>query len=65
MAHELGHLLLSSNSHASAGLMRANWTRPELSAAGKGMLGFTESQAQKMRARLGDDSVPAGSSRSR
>ena len=25
MAHELGHLLLGSNSHSAAGIMRAQW----------------------------------------
>ncbi len=27
IAHEIGHLLLNTNSHASAGLMRADWSR--------------------------------------
>ena len=30
MAHEIGHVLLNSNSHASSGLMRADWSRSEL-----------------------------------
>jgi hypothetical protein len=30
VAHELGHLLLSTRSHASAGLMRATWMQAEL-----------------------------------
>jgi hypothetical protein len=60
IAHELGHLLLGTNSHAAQGIMRANWKRQDLSLAGKGMLGFTEDQAQKMRGRLESASPPAG-----
>lgn len=30
MAHEIGHVLLNSNSHAPSGLMRADWSRTEL-----------------------------------
>lgn len=30
MAHEIGHVLLNSNSHAPSGLMRADWSRIEL-----------------------------------
>ena len=58
IAHELGHLLLGSNSHATAGIMRANWRKPEISAAGKGLLGFSETQAETMRERLENASVP-------
>jgi hypothetical protein len=30
MAHEIGHVLLNSNTHAPTGLMRANWSRNEM-----------------------------------
>jgi hypothetical protein len=60
IAHELGHLLLGTNSHAARGIMRANWKKQDLSLAGKGMLGFTENQAQKMRVRLESASLPVG-----
>jgi hypothetical protein len=30
IAHEIGHLMLNTNSHADAGLMRAGWSRNEL-----------------------------------
>ena len=44
MAHEIGHVLLSEDSHAPSGLMRANW---------QGMLGrvpgFMPSQAATLR----------------
>ena len=59
IAHELGHLLLGSNSHATTGIMRANWKKQDLSLASKGMLGFTEHQAQQMRVRL-ESGFPAG-----
>jgi len=68
IAHELGHLLLGTNSHAVRGIMRANWKRQDLSLARKGMLGFTENQAQRMRVRLESASPlagPLGASRSR
>jgi hypothetical protein len=32
IAHELGHLLLSTTAHSAEGLMRAEWTRDELRA---------------------------------
>jgi hypothetical protein len=51
-AHELGHLLLGTNSHSASGIMRATWQGHEFSAVGKGALGFTEIQGRKMKARL-------------
>ncbi len=35
MAHELGHLLLGSNSHTATGIMRARWQGEELRRAGE------------------------------
>lgn len=58
IAHELGHLLLGSDSHSASGIMRPTWKKEELSAATKGALGFTETQGQKMKARLGSRSLP-------
>ncbi len=48
-AHEIGHLLLGSNSHAPSGLMQAAWNlrRPQLSE-----WRFTRDDAAKMRRRL-------------
>ena len=68
MAHEVGHLLLGSNSHSSSGIMRARWQRQELFAAGKGTLGFSKAEARKMQNRLERARVPrepSGLSRSR
>jgi hypothetical protein len=41
MAHELGHLLLGTNSHSSDGLMRAQWNRGDLAEAARGNLLFS------------------------
>jgi hypothetical protein len=51
MAHELGHLLLGTNSHSPSGLMRAHWTREDLTNA-SGNLRFSEEQCLKIRSRL-------------
>ena len=47
-AHEIGHLLLGTNSHAPTGLMQASWNlkRPHLSE-----WRFTTKDAEKMRSR--------------
>jgi hypothetical protein len=52
MAHELGHLLLGSNSHAPTGIMRARWQGEELGRAARGSLLFTAEQSEHMRAKL-------------
>jgi hypothetical protein len=52
MAHELGHLLLGSNGHASQGIMRPRWQHEELVKAAMGTLVFTPEQAQRMSARV-------------
>ena len=52
MAHELGHLLLGSNSHASTGIMRAHWQGEELRHLSWGRLSFTNQQADHMRGKL-------------
>jgi len=52
MAHELGHLLLGTNSHAATGLMRALWNTEDFAAARMGRLVFTEEQSDRLRARL-------------
>jgi hypothetical protein len=50
MAHELGHLLLGSNSHSLTGLMRANWRTNDLIHMEQGGLPFSEEQSGKMKA---------------
>jgi hypothetical protein len=52
IAHEIGHLLLGTNSHAPAGLMRARWQPADLASASKGTLLFSTLQSQEMRNKL-------------
>lgn len=49
IAHEVGHLLLGTDSHSHEGIMRGHWEDAELREAGKGNLQFTSSQAALMR----------------
>jgi hypothetical protein len=50
MAHELGHLMLPSNSHSTTGVMRPNFdTDPRLTPS------FTKAEATAIRRRLSDD----------
>jgi len=51
-AHELGHLLLGSNSHARDGIMKARWQREELLKVRRDNLLFTAEQAERMRGKL-------------
>lgn len=64
MAHEIGHLLLGSNSHAKRGIMRPTWGDREVRLATTGILGFTSAQAERMQAqaaaRLGALDRPGG-----
>jgi hypothetical protein len=52
MAHELGHLLLGSNSHSPTGLMRADWRTKDLTGMAQGGLVFSDEQAQRMKIKL-------------
>jgi len=49
VAHEIGHLLLGSNSHSAMGVMRAKWSRQDLGSAADGGLLFTAHQAVVIR----------------
>jgi len=51
-AHEIGHLLLGTNSHAAAGIMHAHWTSDELASAKVRSLVFLDKEARQMRAKL-------------
>jgi len=51
-AHEIGHLLLGSNSHAPLGIMRAHWQAKEIQQMSMGLLVFSPRQAAQMRAGL-------------
>jgi hypothetical protein len=62
MAHELGHLLLGSNSHSPTGLVRADWRTKELTDMEQGGLGFGDEQAQRMKAKLATPAFRKGAS---
>ena len=51
-AHEIGHLLLGTNSHAASGIMRARWQNEELGSIGTGTLFFSEAESRQMRSKL-------------
>ena len=50
MAHEIGHVLINSNTHAPSGLMRADWARHQLRAKDTAAWGFLDTDAEKVRA---------------
>lgn len=56
-AHELGHLLLGSRSHSTAGIMQAIWRRDALTKIGMGLMLFTGQESRTMRERLGQASL--------
>jgi hypothetical protein len=49
IAHEIGHLLLGTNSHSPSGLMSAHWNARELKLAARGQLTFSIDQAVTIR----------------
>ena len=49
IAHEIGHVLLNSNTHAVSGLMRADWTRNELRRRDTDAWHFLETEAEHVR----------------
>ena len=50
IAHEVGHLLLGSNSHFSVGIMRSQWRAGEIKRGLQmGKLTFTPKQAEQLR----------------
>jgi len=51
-AHEIGHLLLGTNSHSTEGIMHAHWTAQELALGKVGGLVFLEKESQRMKAKL-------------
>jgi hypothetical protein len=52
IAHELGHLLLGTNSHSTRGIMRARWNPEELPAGSAGRFSFLPQQAAEIRAEV-------------
>jgi hypothetical protein len=49
IAHEIGHVLLSNDAHATSGLMRANWLQAELRGTRPGDWHFLSSEARVIR----------------
>jgi hypothetical protein len=52
LAHEVGHVLLRSESHGSAGLMRGIWSRADWQCMATVGLWFTMDEASAMRREL-------------
>jgi len=52
IAHELGHLLLGTNAHTSTGLMRPQWTAPEIRQNRPGDWTLTKEDLDTIRNRL-------------
>ncbi|MEQ1472974.1 MAG: hypothetical protein ABLQ96_04085 [Candidatus Acidiferrum sp.] len=52
MSHEIGHLLLGTNSHSPLGIMRAQWAKQQIGLAAIGRMYFDESQSRRMTERL-------------
>ena len=52
MAHEIGHLLLGSNSHSLSGIMCAHWNYDQLRNISEGAMWFIPAQSRMMRDRL-------------
>jgi len=53
MAHEIGHLLLGTNDHAGAGLMRASWSGADLRRNRAAEWVFHREEGEAMRRRIG------------
>jgi len=52
IAHEIGHLLLGKNGHATTGIMRSKWQRDQIRAALTGNLRFKDTESTCMLAEL-------------
>jgi hypothetical protein len=61
LAHEIGHLLLGSQSHAVSGIMSAHWNGDELRRISEGTMFFTPSQSRVLRDRVGSRQIDAPS----
>ena len=53
MAHEIGHLLLGSNSHSRSGIMHVPWNPSQMERASVGTLLFTKREGKRMRSQVG------------
>jgi len=57
MAHEVGHLLLGSQSHGARGLMRAQWSRDDFLDAAQRSLRFSRRESAQLQAQVEARSV--------
>jgi hypothetical protein len=57
LAHEIGHLLLGSNSHSVSGIMSAHWYGEELRRISEAAMFFAPSQSRMMRDRVASRQV--------
>jgi hypothetical protein len=51
MAHEIGHVLLGTTEHATAGIMKARWSKADFEVAGLRFMTFTTLQRAEVRRR--------------
>jgi hypothetical protein len=61
IAHEIGHLLLRTTEHSTAGLMRASWKPPEWRLAAAGLISIERVQARRMVENLRSREIAAPS----
>jgi hypothetical protein len=53
IAHEIGHLLLGSNSHSLSGIMMGKWRLGDLGSISRGGISFTPQQREQIQAEVG------------
>jgi hypothetical protein len=61
-AHELGHLLLGTNSHSGWGLMSAFWSGSNLRITAQGWLTFTDAEAKRIHRAVAARALAAAAS---
>lgn len=59
IAHEIGHVLLRSQSHTGSGLMNGIWREREYGWIGTGSMFFTPQEASRIRATMNGTGCPA------
>ena len=59
LAHEIGHLLLASDTHASTGIMKESYSRSDILTMGQGRLLFSDEESRLLRERVFSASASA------
>jgi hypothetical protein len=62
IAHELGHLLLGTNSHSNMGLMSAFWSGNQFRLVAQGLLAFSDAEAKRIHAAMNARTLAATAS---